>query len=382
MRRVVQVAGDALVIAAGGGGDAITGAALAGLLPLLKPAVVMTYSWDRLMVDPLPGPRSADDFAGLDCLAPGVLEVVPATTAIAPAASSLPRLSAELPARLLLLDPADGVVGATMQIRSAAEFFGAGEIALVDVGGDVLTTGTDPGLRSPLADQLALAACVCTGLPARLLIAAPGIDGEIPAETVLARLRLLAASELPPLTEAHIGGIRDVFRWHPSEASGLLAAAASGRRGVVEVRDAGDQVTLTAATATVFSVNAKAAMEVTPAAQLTESRSLTQAESIVRGLTGISELRYETKKAQRLRDRRVRSPKPIRFADRRQVRSRGAHARCGLHQHASSLGTPRCDNPQSFRRAVRSPGIREAWPLRAVHLSHHGRISQSFRPPP
>lgn len=382
MRRVVQVAGDALVIAAGGGGDAITGAALAGLLPLLKPAVVMTYSWDRLMVDPLPGPRSADDFAGLDCLAPGVLEVVPATTAIAPAASSLPRLSAELPARLLLLDPADGVVGATMQIRSAAEFFGAGEIALVDVGGDVLTTGTDPGLRSPLADQLALAACVCTGLPARLLIAAPGIDGEIPAETVLARLRMLAASELPPLTEAHIGGIRDVFRWHPSEASGLLAAAASGRRGVVEVRDAGDQVTLTAATATVFSVSAKAAMEVTPAAQLTESRSLTQAESIVRGLTGISELRYETKKAQRLRDRRVRSPKPIRFADRRQVRSRGARPRCGLHQHASSLGTPRCDNPQSFRRAVRSPGIREAWPLRAVHLSHHGRISQSFRPPP
>lgn len=280
------------------------------------------------MIDPLPGPRSSADFTGLRYLAPGVLEVVPSTTAVSPAGSSLPRLSADLPARLVLLDPADGAVGVARQVRSAAEFFGADDVALIDVGGDVLTNGTDPGLRSPLADQLALAGCVCAGLPARLLIAAPGIDGELPTETILARLRALAADELTHLNDVHIARVRDVFRWHPSEASGLLAAAASGRRGTVEIRDAADQVKLTNTTPVVFSVNAEAALDVTPAAQLTKSRSLAQAESIIRETTGVSEIRYETAKASRLQDRRVHQPTdsdlPIidRFA--REANTRGA----------------------------------------------------------
>jgi hypothetical protein len=54
-----------LVIAAGGGGDAITGSVVFGPLGLAEPSAVMTYSWDRLMIDPLPGPRVAKDFTGL-----------------------------------------------------------------------------------------------------------------------------------------------------------------------------------------------------------------------------------------------------------------------------------------------------------------------------
>jgi hypothetical protein len=55
---------DTLYIAAGGGGDAITATALAHAFQDPEP-VVMTYSWDRLMIDPVPGPRSAGDFTGL-----------------------------------------------------------------------------------------------------------------------------------------------------------------------------------------------------------------------------------------------------------------------------------------------------------------------------
>jgi hypothetical protein len=39
----------------------------------------MTYSWDRLMIDPLPGPRTTADFASLRHLAPGVVEIVAGT---------------------------------------------------------------------------------------------------------------------------------------------------------------------------------------------------------------------------------------------------------------------------------------------------------------
>ncbi|WP_229758761.1 DUF1152 domain-containing protein [Peterkaempfera bronchialis] len=48
-----------LLIAAGGGGDAIAAAIVhAALHGPHHPAVILTYAWDRLAVDPLPGPRT------------------------------------------------------------------------------------------------------------------------------------------------------------------------------------------------------------------------------------------------------------------------------------------------------------------------------------
>lgn len=298
---------ETLIIAAGGGGDAITAAALAPILHVTEP-VILTYSWDRLMIDPVPGPRSADDFTGLRQLAPEVLEVLPSTGTLSPAASSLPLLAHALPARLLLLDPRAGTLGMASQIRAAANFFQAASLVVLDVGGDILTDGTDRGLRSPLADQLALAACIDADLPARLMIAAPGIDGELPSEVVLTRLQTLMAEQLPNLSSSDVAPIRNVFRWHPSEASGLLAAAADGRRGLVEVRDAGDQVTLSADTTTLFSADAKSALEVTPAAGLLTTSSLSEAEKIIRETTGISEISYETKKAAKLKGQLAHIP--------------------------------------------------------------------------
>jgi hypothetical protein len=117
--------------------------------------------------------------------------VASATSApIPPAGSSLPQLAADLLARLLLLDPAEGAAGMAAQVDAAADLFGFDfeQITLVDVGGDALTTGSEPGLRSPLADLLALAACALTDRPVQLLVPAPGIDGELTESAVLARL--------------------------------------------------------------------------------------------------------------------------------------------------------------------------------------------------
>jgi hypothetical protein len=315
-----------LVIAAGGSGDAITGSVLTGPLGLTEPPVVMSYSWDRFMIDPLPGPRSAENFTGLRQLAPNILEVLPSTEPISPAGSSLPRLAAELPARILLLDPTEGAIGMALQINAAATYFHTQTITMVDVGGDALTDGSDPGLRSPLADQLALAACVRTGLPSQLIIAAPGIDGELPPTTIATRLERLGANQLPHLTNTDLTPIRPIFAWHPSEASGLLAAAAAGRRGHVEIRDAGDHIELTPATPTLFTVTAKNAFHTTPAAQLTDSPSLNDAETIIREATGISEIRYETDKAARLRNHPAHIPTPHDLPDIDQQAQR-AHQR-------------------------------------------------------
>lgn len=301
----------ALVVAAGGGGDAITGAVLTRPLGHTGPPAVMTYSWDRLMVDPLPGPRTVADFRHLVEREPHVVEVLSTTRPIPPAGSSLPRLAAELPGRLFLLDPTRGAVGIAAQIAATARHVGAETLALVDVGGDVLATGGDPGLRSPLADQLALAGCVLTGIPTRLLVTGAGLDGELPEAVVLERLHRLDAERLPDLTAVDVAGIRSVFAWHPSEASGLLAAAATGYRGRVEIRDAGDQVDLTAATGAVHAVDARRASETTPAGSLGDTRTLDEVERVIRDTTGISEIEYESRKAQRRVSVAVRRPEVV-----------------------------------------------------------------------
>jgi hypothetical protein len=204
---------------------------------------------------------------------------------------------------------------------------------------------------------------------ASVLIAAPGIDGELPTEVVLARLNALDAQWLWDLNYRNIASIRKIFHWHPSEASGLLAAAADGLEGLVEVRDAGDQVMLARQTTNVFTADARAITEVTPAVHLVETRSLAQAEEIIRNLTGISEISYETEKASKIRGRPVRIPErsdlPTIDAYAREARARGAQyismRRLAELLHASSLDayTKLCDllaeeRPDNFQPSVYS----------------------------
>src|SRR5262245_44174887 len=58
-----------VLIAAGGGGDALAAAILHRTTPLAAPAVIATYAWDHLVTDPVPGPRRTADFTRLDPLA-------------------------------------------------------------------------------------------------------------------------------------------------------------------------------------------------------------------------------------------------------------------------------------------------------------------------
>lgn len=134
--------GTTLLVAAGGGGDAITAAALGPALGIAEYPVVLTYAWDWLIVDPLPGPRTARDFTGLRQVAPDVREVLPSSRPVPPAGSSLPQLADQLPAQLLLLDPTGGAVGMAAQISAATRHVGASQVALVDVGGDSPPPGT------------------------------------------------------------------------------------------------------------------------------------------------------------------------------------------------------------------------------------------------
>ncbi len=183
----------------------------------------------------------------------------------------------------------------------------------------MLANGADAGLTNLLADQLALTACVASGIPTRLIVAAPGIDGELSEAVVIDRLTQLNAKRLcnmesSDFTFNDVASIEGVFSWLPSEASGLLAAAARGHRGTVATRAACRHVQLSASTTALYSVLASAAEAATPAAALRDTCSLEHAEKIIYDATGVSELSCEFAKAKRLARQPTHMPHPADLA--------------------------------------------------------------------
>jgi hypothetical protein len=285
-----------LLVAAGGGGDAIAAAVLATATNTSAVGIA-TLAWDRLIVDPLPGPRSVTDFTDLEAH-DGYFMVTSDSRPIPPAGSTLPRLAAELPLPLVLLDPTDGAVGLRCQIAAATEGLGAKAIRLVDVGGDILGRPGDEGLRSPLADALTAASCL--GLPTTVWLAGPGLDGELAEGLVVERI----GDRLPLLTLDATAwpAFLPILEWHPSEATALLAAASFGLRGRVEIRDAGLPVQLTDNSTAVYELPLAAVAAINPlAGALVDSTSLVVVEGIIRGVLGHTELDVERTKAEKMR---------------------------------------------------------------------------------
>ncbi|MFG2127619.1 DUF1152 domain-containing protein [Streptomyces sp. NPDC048751] len=291
-----------LIVAAGGGGDAVAAAMLdAALYGGDDQAVILTYAWDRLLIDPLPGPRGADNFTGLEPLTPAVWKVPAEARPIAPAGSTLPRLAAELPHTFALIDARHGAEGVTRQIEDLVTHLKPTSIDLLDVGGDVLARGDEPTLKSPLADSVTLAACCQVNAPIRLLVAGPGLDGELPHED----LRSMLGPLVHTFTAKDVEPVSPVLEWHPSEATGMLAATARGVRGTCEVRDAGLPIPLTDESPTVHEVDLDEAVSRNELARaIMSTTTLDQVEALSREVCGFSEVDYERNKALWLKEQR------------------------------------------------------------------------------
>lgn len=291
-----------LIVAAGGGGDAVAAAMLrTALYGDDGQAVILTYAWDRLLIDPVPGPRGADDFTGLEPLTTAVRKVPAEARPIAPAGSTLPRLAAELPHTIALIDPQHGAEGITHQLEDLVTHLRPTTIDLLDVGGDVLARGDEPTLKSPLADSLTLAACCQVDAPVRLLVAGPGLDGELSHEA----LRGVLGPLVHTFTAADTEPISQVLEWHPSEATGMLAAAARGVRGTCEVRDAGLPIPLTDESPTLHEVDLDEAVSRNELSRaLMSTTALDEAEALSREICGFSEIDYERNKALWLKEQR------------------------------------------------------------------------------
>jgi hypothetical protein len=298
-----------LCVGIGGGGDVVGALATAEYVRGLgAEAVVGGLTWERRPIDPEPGPRRLDEIDDADVLNEAVALAGPETvtrTGGIPFAES--HMAAHLGEPTVLVDPNPGPRRVGAGLDDAARRLGCDAIALVDVGGDALAHGDEPGLASPLADAVLLAAAryVDPGLPVVAGVFGAGCDGELTPAEVLDRIAEVAANGgwlgAYGLTPAAADRLEAAIAVVPTEASAMAVRCARGARGTTTIRAGRRTVELSPVGALTFYVDPHVAMR--SAARLAdavaEAESLHEANAILHRLGVRSELDYEVDMAAR-----------------------------------------------------------------------------------
>ena len=227
----------------GGGGDAVGCIAVANALEERGiESVLGGVAWERFAVDPVPGPRSLDQVHGPSDRGSGWALVEPGRGAATPEGIHFceSRLADHLGQTTVLIDVTAGPRTAARGIEAAAERLGCDGAILVDIGGDAIAAGDEPGLASPLCDAVMVAAAAELTLPGMLGVLGAGCDGELRPDEVVARVAALAAAGAWIGTHGVSGEAADRISQAAAEAvteaSLMVARCARGETGEVPIR--------------------------------------------------------------------------------------------------------------------------------------------------
>jgi hypothetical protein len=249
---IVGASQRALVLGIGGGGDVVGALAVARLCESMgTPFVLGGVAWERIPIDPHPGPRPLAEIHGGQPLGGAAVLAGPETGTPEGVAFSEARMAAHLGAETVLVDVSRGTAGAAAGIATAVAELGCDLLVCVDVGGDVLAHGDERGLASPLCDAVMVAAAlrVAAGediargerrVRPLLAVIGPGCDGELAVAEVLERVAEMARAGawlgtwgMPPgiAAELEVAATRV-----PTEASLQVVRCARGEVGAVYIR--------------------------------------------------------------------------------------------------------------------------------------------------
>jgi hypothetical protein len=271
----------------GGGGDVVGTLGITDLLDGLGTEWVLGgVAWERSPIDPRPGPRSLVEIrGGRPCGSAAVL-TEGSTTTLDGVELSESKMAAHLGKPVLLLDITRGPQALATGLAEAAAELGCDAVVLLDVGGDVLAHGNEPGLASPLCDAIVLAAGLFLSKSTEVIgaVYGPGCDGELTPEEVLGRITelqsadaLLGAWGLTPQACELVEQAAEVV---PTEASMMAVRCARCERGETPIRGGRRTVELTPLGALTFFFDPAAAASstvplatvVSPASSLEEAR--------------------------------------------------------------------------------------------------------------
>ena len=206
----------------------------------------------------------------------------------------------------LLVDATRGPAEIAAGLQAALGELGCDLAVFLDVGGDALAEGGEPGLASPLCDALLLAAAehlAQAGTPVLGGVVGLGCDGELTPDEVLALLgrleeagglrgRIAIGAAVAEALEAAVAAV-------PTEASALALRAFHGERGRVEIRGGRRTVDLRAEAAATWSFDPSVAVRTVArlAAAVRDARDLEHANDLLHALGVRTELDYERERA-------------------------------------------------------------------------------------
>jgi hypothetical protein len=291
------------VLGIGGGGDVVGALAIARLCEQLGTDFVLGgIAWERLPIDPHPGPRAASEIANARPLADQVLLAGPDTATAEGTAFAEAHVARFLGRDTLLVDILAGPAAVASSLARAADLLAADLIVGVDVGGDVLAEGSEPGLASPLCDAVMLAAIAELGQGGMDTLGAvfgPCCDGELRVEGLLDRVGWLAAagslvgvSSMPP---AVVDELEQLVRLVPTEASAQAIRCARGEVGTVTIRRGRRQVVLSPIGALTFYFEPSGAVTAVAnlARAVADAGDLEHANELLHELDVTTELDFE-----------------------------------------------------------------------------------------
>ncbi len=293
----------ALVIGIGGGGDVIGCIPTARFLSRLGVEVVLGgLSWERRVVDPLPGPRRMEELEGVEklCERAGLAGPEARTKHGAPLTESV--VSACTGREVLVLDVGGGAEGTREALECAVNKLGIDLVVGIDVGGDSLAAGDEKGVQSPLADSIMLLSIAGLEVPAALGVIGYGSDGELTLEELNRNIaRLMERGAFLGAVGAVAEDIKVMERIASStatEASRLVVEAAKGRCGEYRIRKGSRRVVLTPVSVVTLYFLPEAVVEMSRTARLVRgTRSLEEADRRLRRHGYATELYFEEQAA-------------------------------------------------------------------------------------
>lgn len=292
---VLRGARKALLLGVGGGGDIVGTIPTARLLELFGiESLLGGLSWERFVHDPQPGTRKLEEVRNVKPLAATVWLANADTVSIGGVRFAETQVAAVYRTDTVLVDLSRGVRGVIAGLRAAMSALGADLLIGVDVGGDSMAQGDEPGLRSPLADAMMLAALAALSVEHDVLwvILGLGADGELSraeCERALAKVvaggGLLGAWGITPEVAAELEQLTGHVN---TEASRIVLRAARGEVGTAEIREGTRQVEISPICAVGFYLHPGVLARTTPLPQaVSHSASLEEANTalLARGIS-------------------------------------------------------------------------------------------------
>lgn len=262
--------------------------------------------WERIVIDPSPGPRPMGEIRGGRRIGDHAVLADGETSTADGVRFSEALMAEHLGTETVLIDVAAGVPGAAEGIATAARELGCDLVICADVGGDIIATGAEQGLASPLCDAVMLAATVAAAtdeLAPLLAVVGAGCDGELTPDEVVVRVAAAASagawSGAWGIEPSVADEIEAAARISYTEASLQVVRCVRGEVGEVSIREGRRTVHLSPIGALTFFCDPRTALaEWAPlAATVADTDGLDPARAALGRIGVQTELDYERSRA-------------------------------------------------------------------------------------